>query len=284
MRAMRTNLDRYVSEICQYSLLSRDQELALAHRFREQGDLAAAHDLFVANLRFVVKLANDYRSYGLKVLDLIQEGNIGLMMAVRKFDPNRGCRLISYAAWWIRAYMHRFVLQMWSSVRIGTTQRARKLFFKLRSTRSRLTQQAVGEAPSIEQLAEALGVPERDVLEMEARLAAKDCSLDARIDDTSTTLHIDVLQSPGDNQEEQLAELESQRHLARAVQSSLEKLNTRERSVVEQRILNSEQKTLREIGGALGVSCERVRQIERAALGKLRTMLRRERFAGGASP
>src|SRR5262245_39119569 len=159
-------IDRFVSEINRYSLLTREQEMALALRYRDGGELEAAHHLVVSNLRFVVKIAHEYRGYGFKLLDLIQEGNIGLMMAVKKFDPSKGYRLISYAVWWIRAYIQNFIIRSWSLVKLGTTQAQRKLFFKLRSERERADRAAgPGSQASTSDLAKRLDVGESDVLD-----------------------------------------------------------------------------------------------------------------------
>ena len=152
-------IDRYVSEINRYKLLTREGEMELALRYRDASDLQAAHKLVVSNLRFVVKIAHEYRGYGFKLLDLIQEGNIGLMMAVKKFDPSKGYRLISYAVWWIRAYIQNFIIRSWSLVKLGTTQAQRKLFFKLRSERERADRAAgPGSTASTTELAQRLDV------------------------------------------------------------------------------------------------------------------------------
>jgi len=175
--AQDSTIDRYVAEINKYPLLTREEEVALAERYRKDGDLEAAHQLVVSNLRFVVKIAHEYRGYSLKLLDLIQEGNIGLMMAVKKFDASKGYRLISYAVWWIRAYIQNFIMRSWSLVKLGTTQAQRKLFFKLRSERERADREAgEGETATTKALAGRLEVAETDVVDMEARLAARDFS------------------------------------------------------------------------------------------------------------
>ena len=176
------SIDQYVAEINRYKLLTREQEVALALDYRDNSNLQAAHKLVVSNLRFVVKIAHEYRGYGLKLLDLIQEGNIGLMMAVKKFDVDKGYRLISYAVWWIRAYIQNFIMRSWSLVKLGTTQAQRKLFFKLRSERERANKRAGdGERASTKSLADRLAVGEKDVVDMEQRLAARDFSLDVEL-------------------------------------------------------------------------------------------------------
>ena len=168
------NIDQYVAEIKRYPLLNAEEELALARQYRDEGDIAAAHQLVVGNLRFVVKIAHEYRHYGMKTLDLIQEGNMGLMMAVKKFDPDRGYRLISYAVWWIRAQIQSFVQRSWSMVKVGMTSARRKLFFKVRSERNKLEQANPELKITAKHLSEALGVRESDVEEMEVYMAGRD--------------------------------------------------------------------------------------------------------------
>ena len=264
------NIDRYVAEIHKFPVLSREEELTLARRYHDTGDIEAAHKLVVSNLRFVVKIAHEYKGYGLKLLDLIQEGNVGLMLAVKKYEPERGYRLISYAVWLIRAYIRNFILRTWSFVRLGTTQASRKLFFKLRSTRSQLEQENEGVAPSSAELAKALNVPEAEVLDMEMRLAGRDFSLDAATDEDRPTRGLDRLPSPNENQEERLARLEDHALVEKVLASALDTLTDKERDIIERRILNEDPETLQQIGDRLGVSRERVRQLENRALKKLR--------------
>ena len=266
------DLDKYVAEIRKYPVLNREQELELALRYRDSGDVTAAHQLVVANLRFVVKIAHEFRGYSLKILDLVQEGNIGLMMAVKKFDPDRGYRLISYAVWWIRAYMRSFVMRTFSSVKLGSTHASRKLFFKLRSTKSRLEQDGQ-DAPSTEELARELGVTEGDVLDMEMRMSAKDFSLDAEGPDGRAGI-IDRLKSEDADQEELLGDAEIKQLNTATVQTAMKKLSDKERYIVEQRFLLDEPRTLSEIGEEFGVSRERIRQLEARAMGKLKIALK----------
>jgi RNA polymerase sigma-32 factor len=264
------NLDRYIAEVKSYALLGRDEEAALARRFRDEGDVAAAHELVVSNLRFVVKVAHQYKGYGFKLLDLIQEGNIGLMMAVKKFDPERGYRLISYAVWWIRAQIHSYLMKSWSMVKLGTTLSRRKLFFKLRSTRSKLEQEARGGKISAADLAESLGVSERDVNEMDMRMASRDFSLDAHVGEDTSTSHLDMLESQSANQEELIGEAQERALLHETTHQALENLDEREREIIQRRYLAEEPVTLQQIGDDFGVSRERVRQLESRALKKLR--------------
>ncbi|PLX94708.1 MAG: RNA polymerase sigma factor RpoH [Desulfuromonas sp.] len=262
--------DHYLAQINRFDLLSRDEEYDLARRYRQGGDLAAAHRLICANLRFVVKIAREYRSYGLKLLDIIQEGNIGLMMAVKKFDPERGIRLISYAVWWIRAYIQSYIIRNWSLVKIGTTQAQKKLFFKLNQAKKALLQLGGG---SSEEIAETLAVRSSEVDEMSVRLAGRDASLDVELVEGDGFSLLDTLADERENQEDLLLQHESENRLGRAVHKALSSLNPRERHIVEQRILVDEPRTLQELADDYGISRERIRQIEKNALGKLKGVL-----------
>lgn len=267
------SVDRYVQEINRYALLTREEEVALAERYRATGDLKIAHQLVVANLRFVVKISHEYRGYGLKLLDLIQEGNIGLMMAVKKFDPRKGYRLISYAVWWIRAYIQNFVIRSWSLVKLGTTQAQRKLFFRLRSERERADRDAgPGELASTKNLAKRLKVVEADVLDMEGRMAAHDFSLDTELESGGRQTHLDmVADAQVTSQEEALGEHE-ERHVVRTrVRQAMTTLNEKERFIVENRLMTDEPRTLQEIGARFRISRERARQIEGNVLRKIKT-------------
>jgi len=267
-----SDLDRYVAEIKQYPLLSRDEENALAMRYHDDGNIEAAHRLVVSNLRFVVKIAHEYRGYQLPLIDLIQEGTVGLMTAVKKFDPARGYRLISYAVWWIRAYIQDFILRSWSLVKMGTTRSKRKLFFKLRSTRARLEQHAHGnEAVTTGDLASELGVSEKDVDIMHLRLAARDFSLDNTLGDDSDVSHLDQLVYDDElSLEDEVAERQERQLVGGKMAAAMEDLDPRERMIIEEHILADDPKTLQEIGNNLKVSRERVRQLESRALKKLR--------------
>jgi RNA polymerase sigma-32 factor len=269
-------VDRYVREINKYPLLTRPDELALAVRYREGGQLEAAHKLVVSNLRFVVKVAHEYRGYGLKLLDLIQEGNIGLMIAVQKFEPKKGYRLISYAVWWIRAYIQNFIMRSWSLVKVGTTQAQRKLFFKLRSERERADRAAgPGAVASTESLAAKLAVHEHDITDMEMRLGVRDFSLDVEMQDGSRQNHLDLLANPDfvPSQEETYAHDEEQGQLRRRVREAIDVLNEKERYIVMNRLMAEEPQTLQQIGKHFAISRERARQIEGNVIRKIRAML-----------
>jgi RNA polymerase sigma-32 factor len=267
-------MDRYVGEINQYPILSREDEVELARRYAQHQDLRAAHQLVVSNLRFVVKIAHEYRGYGLKLLDLVQEGNIGLMMAVKKFDADKGYRLISYAVWWIRAYIQNFIMRSWSLVKLGTTQAQRKLFFKLRSERERAEREGMGDVvPLTRRLADRLEVGEADVLDMEMRLSARDFSLDAELQEGARQTHLDLLASPNEDQESTLATAEQRLLLRGKVHEAMGHLNEKERYIVEYRLMAEEPKTLQEIGKHFHISRERARQIEGNVIRKIRTHL-----------
>jgi len=264
-------LEHYMAQINRFALLSREEEVELACRYRRQGDLEAAHSLICANLRFVVKIAHEYRSYGMKVLDLIQEGNIGLMMAVKKFDPERGIRLISYAVWWIRAYIHNFIVRSWSLVKIGTTQAQKKLFFKLNQTRNAIRRLTGGEDTG--EIARELEVRDDEVEEMARRMAARDASLDLELIEGEDYTLMDSLADDRENQEDRLLLKEEDRILSRQVAAALRKLNDREKRIIQERILHDQPRTLQELANEFGISRERVRQLEKNALAKLKGVL-----------
>jgi len=265
------SFELYLAEINRFSLLDRHREYELACRWRREGDMEAAHRLVCANLRFVVKIAFQYRAYGIRLLDLIQEGNIGLMMAVKKFDPDRGIRLISYAVWWIRAYIQNFVIRSWSLVKIGTTQTQKKLFFKLGQARSVL-QRETGEADSAE-LARQLAVSDREVEEMALRMAGRDASLELELTDGNGFTLLDSLADSRENQEDLLVKAEEERNLSDHVRTAMDHLNVRERKIISDRILRDEPRTLQELADDYGISRERVRQLEKNALKKLKGSL-----------
>ncbi|HAD03466.1 MAG: RNA polymerase subunit sigma-70 [Desulfuromonadales bacterium GWD2_61_12] len=267
------SFDLYMSQIQRFALLSRDEEQELARRWRRQGDLAAAHALICANLRFVVKVAQEYRSYGVRLPDLVQEGNIGLMQAVKKFDPERGLRLITYAVWWIRAYMQSYIIRSWSLVKIGTTQAQKKLFYKLNQTREAI-RRLTGSEDS-DAIAESLAVREEEVEEMAVRMA-RDVSLDAELVEGEGFTLGDRLVDERENQEHRLIRHQEEAHLSAAVSSALQRLNERERAIVHDRILADEPRTLQELADDYGISRERVRQLEKNALAKLKGALAAE--------
>jgi RNA polymerase sigma-32 factor len=264
------SLTLYLSEINRFPLLSADEEQHLARRFRDEGDLQAAHALITANLRFVVKVAGEYRSYGMKMLDLIQEGNIGLMMAVRKFDPAKGVRLISYAVWWIRAYIQNHIISAWSLLKIGTTQAQRKLFFKLNQAKQAIISMT-GES-DLHSAALTLDVKDVEAQEMEQRLRGE-LSLDVEMFEGEGGTFLESLPDLRQNQEEILAQHQESAILEKGVASALENLNEKERFVIERRVASESPMTLQEIADHFSLSRERVRQIEDGALKKLKRLL-----------
>lgn len=266
-------LDHYMTQINQYQLLSRKAERTLALRYRNENDLEAAQHLVCANLRFVVKVAHEYRAYGLKLLDLIQEGNIGLMKAVKKFDPERSNRLISYAVWWIRAYIHNFIINSWSMVKIGTTQARRKLFFKLKQTQELLQRNT--EELSDEAVAAHLHVNVAEVREMSARLSG-DQSLDVELVEGEGQTWLDRLPSTDSDQEHLLIEHQETQNRTKTITQALKNLDKREQEIIHSRILTDTPATLQHLADQFSISRERVRQIEKRALQRLRACMEPE--------
>ncbi len=266
---VKNSLETYLIQINQFPLLTQEEEFRLAVRYRKNNDIEAAQKLITSNLRFVVKVAFEYKSYGVKLQDLIQEGNIGLMMAVKKFDPHKGYRFISYAIWWIRAYIQNFIIKTWSLVKIGTTQAQKKLFYKIGKVRKALESNGENEK-KYEILAKDLDVTKEDIIDMEQRMAARDLSLDAPFDDGQELTHLDLLREDSPNQEEAFAEEEEKKIREREVQNAMKRLNEKEVYIIKNRIMSDEPLTLQQIGDHLKLSRERVRQIESEALKKLK--------------
>ena len=266
------SLSLYLSEIRKFSVLSEDDEHQAAVRFFEKKDLEAAHKLITSNLRFVVKVAYEYRHYGLKMLDLIQEGNIGLMMAVRKYNPFRGVRLISYAVWWIRAYIQNHIISAWSLLKIGTTQAQRKLFFKLREAKNAIRRLSGGGDNDIHSTALSLNVSDSEVVEMEQRMRGES-SLDAEVPGSDGATVLEGLVDDRMNQEELLSEFQLHHKLRKDIAQAVECLNEKERFIIEHRITADDPMTLQEIASHFSISRERVRQIEEAALKKIKQSL-----------
>jgi RNA polymerase sigma-32 factor len=268
-------LQHYLVEIRKYPFLTREEEIRLAVDYREHGNLEAVSKLVLTNLRLVVHLARDYQYIHLPLMDLVQEGNVGLMQAVKKFDPNRGVRLSSYAAWWIRAYILRYILNNWRQVRVGTTQAQRKLFFNLKKEKERL--EAMGyEDVGPKLLAHELGVKESEVIEMQQRLGAPDLSLsEPRHEDSEETVgdSIPSLDLPID---EKLAKEEMEELLRRKIFEYSKDLSPRDMDFLQNRILAETPKSLAEIGRSYGISRERARQIEERMIKKLREFLMKE--------
>jgi RNA polymerase sigma-32 factor len=264
-------LQRYLAEIRRYPLLSREEEHRLAVQYREKKDIEAAYRLVTANLRLVVLIAREYQHAVRTLLDLVQEGNIGLMEAVKNFDPYRGIRFPSYAVWWIRAYIIRYVMNNWRMVKIGTTQAQRKLFFNLQKEKDRLEAEGFVARPKL--LAQRLDVKESEVVEMEQRLAARDLSVDAPVGAGETATMLDFLPSNEATAEEEVASAESRELISRKVKEFGDTLTGKDRVIFEGRLMAEEPLTLQEIGDRYGISRERVRQIEERVKKKLKAYL-----------
>jgi RNA polymerase sigma-32 factor len=275
-------LRAYMAEVARHPVLSREAEHELAVRYRETGDVDAAYKLVASNLRLVVKIAHEYRRTAFQLLDLVQEGNMGLMQAVKKYDPWKGVKLSSYAAWWIRAYIIRFIMENWRMVKLGTTQAQRKLFFNLAKEREKLLARGIEPTPRL--LAKNLQVEEKDVEEMSARMAADDLSLDAPLghdDDESRQTRLDRVVDDGRTSPDQAIGDEQLRRIFREKLEAFAKTITdeKERYIYQHRLLPPDGEaplTLQEIGDRFKLTRERARQIEAKLTGRLRAYLREE--------
>ncbi len=263
------SLDAYVNAVHQIPILSAEEEQALARRYTNDNDLDAAKQLVLAHLRFVVHVARGYNGYGLQLGDLIQEGNIGLMKAVKRFDPDIGVRLVSFAVHWIRAEMHEFILKNWRIVKIATTKAQRKLFFNLRKSKKRLGWMNTSEAQVV---AKDLGVPIATVLEMESRLSGRDVTFDAPpdADEDAPPAPVAYLVDLGADPYQSLADSGQETDDLDHLHQGLSKLDTRSRDIIQRRWLNDDKATLQDLADEYGVSAERVRQIEANAMKKMR--------------
>jgi RNA polymerase sigma-32 factor len=266
------SLDAYLERVSRIPVLSREDERALAERFRSEDDLDAARELVLSHLRFVVHIARGYSGYGLPIGDLIQEGNVGLMKAVKRFDPSLNVRLVSFAVHWIRAEIHEYVLRNWRLVKIATTKAQRKLFFNLRRLKKNLSWLTAEETAAV---ARDLGVSPGEVTEMEKRLAARDLSFDPapEADDEELYSPAAYLPAPDADPAEQVEDAESADDSSERLRGALSRLDARSRDIVQRRWISEDKATLHELAGKYGVSAERIRQIESSALGKLRGMM-----------
>lgn len=269
---------RYINRSMKTALLTREREFELARAWREQGDEQALHELVNAYGRLVIKLASRFRNYGLPMSDLVQEGNIGLLQAAARFEPEREVRFSTYAAWWIRSAMQDFVLRNWSIVRTGTTAAQKSLFFNLRRLRAKHAEDVDSwlSEDAKERIATELRVRVGDVEDMEMRLAGNDQSLNAFVSDASEDEWQDFMSDEGPSPEDQVRELHDTATRSRWLESALEELGARERTIIHERRLRDEPVTLEELGKKLGISKERVRQIEHKALQKLRASITRQ--------
>ena len=267
-------LSNYLNEIKKFPMLSAEEEYTLATRLRIHGDTDAAHQLVTSHLRLVAKLAMGYKGYGLPITDIMSEGNVGLMQAVQKFDPEKGFRLATYALWWVKAAMQEYILRSWSLVKIGTTAVQKKLFFNLRRAKNQIQAYEDGDLnpENLEKISKQLNVPEKEVVNMNRRLSGADPSLNAKIssDDGSQTEWQDWIEADTPNQEEEYAEKEEDSIRKDLISESLSVLNERELDIVQTRRLSEETTTLEELSEKYDISRERVRQIEVRALEKIK--------------
>jgi RNA polymerase sigma-32 factor len=261
-------LSRYLAEVRRHPLLTREQEHNLAVALREENDEEAAAKMITSNLRLVVKIAMEYQRTFVNVLDLIQEGNIGLMQAVARFDPYKGVKLSSYASWWIKAYILRYILNNWRMVKVVTTQTQRKLFFNLQKEKERL--ETMGFRPTSKLIAESLSVPEKDVVEMDKRLSQGELSMDLPLSDDSKASLGDLVSKDGPLQDDLIAENEMARIYHGKLQEYENQLSDKELYIYHNRMLAEQPMTLQEIGEVFGITRERVRQIEARILANLR--------------
>jgi RNA polymerase sigma-32 factor len=266
------SIESYVQAVNRFPLLSAEQEHELAVRFRDQGDLDAARQLVLSHLRLVVAIARGYLGYGLPHADLIQEGNVGLMKAVKRYDPDRGVRLVSFAVHWIKAEIHEFILKNWRLVKVATTKAQRKLFFNLRGMKQGSGALTAGEVQAV---AQALNVEEHDVREMETRMYGQDVSLDPSVDDEEETFApIAYLAAPNAEPTQHLEVAEREKLASEGLTRALATLDARSRHIVEARWLAEDNAaTLHELAAVYGISAERVRQIEAKALQKMKAAL-----------
>lgn len=275
-KALTTSTDpvsRYMAEIARYPLLTREQEHALALRLYEKKDPKAAEMLVTSNLRFVVKVAAEYTKFGAKLIDLVQEGNVGLMHAVREFNPYKGVRLITYAVWWIRGYIQEYLMRQYSMVRIGTTATQRKLFYQLQREREAL--EKLGAAQGIAQISGRLGIPEEEVQEMHSRLSGRDISLDAPVGDGEGSARLMDFQSETDSTDltDEIGTREEVSQLLDGIEKLRPSLNEKELFLLEARLLADEPMTLQEIGDKYGTTREAVRQMEARLIEKIKKVV-----------
>jgi RNA polymerase sigma-32 factor len=270
------NLTRYLREISKFPMLSLQEEVALSHLWRDRNDLGAAHKLVTSHLRLVAKIAMGYRGYGLPVGDLISEGSVGMMEAVKRFDPERGFRLATYAMWWIRAAIQEYILHSWSLVKIGTTAAQKKLFFNLRRLKGQMQAIEDGDLKpeQVSKIATMLAVPEQDVVSMNRRLAAPDHSLNAPVRADSEGEWQDWLVDESESQESSIGEHEELTGRQALLAPALQTLNARERRILEERRLKDEPATLEDLSQEYNISRERVRQIEVRAFEKLQKAMK----------
>jgi RNA polymerase sigma-32 factor len=265
------SIENYVQSVNRFPMLTAEAELQLARKFRTENDIESARQLVLSHLRVVVAIARGYTGYGLPQADLIQEGNIGLMKAVKRFDPERGVRLVSFAIHWIKAEMHEFILRNWRLVKIATTKAQRKLFFNLRSMKPGLESLTPAE---VKGMAKVLGVKPEEVVEMETRLSGQDIALEPKEDDDESYAPIAYLADPGAGPAQLAEDSESERLKSEGLEAALDSLDARSRRIIEARWLREKDAaTLHDLAAEFNVSAERIRQIEAKALGKMKSVL-----------
>ena len=269
------NLSSYMEQIKKFPLLEAKEEYMLAKAWKNQGDVKAAHKLVTSHLRLVAKIASGYRGYGLPLSDLISEGNIGMMHAVKRFEPEKGFRLATYAMWWIKASIQEYILRSWSLVKIGTTAAQKKLFFNLKKIKSKISAIEDGDLTpdQVDKIATELSVPHKEVISMNRRISGSDYSLNSPVTDDSNGEWQDWLEDDTQNQEASFADTEEYLIKKNILSDSLEYLNERERDIISDRQLSENPLTLEELSKRYGVSRERIRQIEAKAFEKLQTKM-----------
>lgn len=273
-----TGLSAYMAKIKQFPVLTADEEYSLATKVAHEKDIDSAHQLVTSHLRLVAKIANGYKGYGLPLVDIISEGNIGLMQAVKRFIPEKGVRLATYATWWIKAAIQEYILRSWSLVKIGTTAAQKKLFFNLRQIKNKIVNFANRSLThqEIKDIADELSVPEHEVSSMEQRMYHTDASLNEQVNnhsyqgDSSTTEKIDMLESTDSDHELIIGDVQEAAHRKQLLLNALDQLNERERDIIIKRRLTSPTVTLDELSKIYKVSCERIRQIEYRAFEKMK--------------
>lgn len=258
----------YLNEIRKYPLLTKEQEFELAKKYHETKDPKAAQALITANLRFVVKIAAEYSRFGARMIDLVQEGNMGLMHAVREFNPYKGVRLITYAVWWIRGYIQEYLMKQYSMVKIGTTHNQKKLFYQLQKEKRELD--ALGEMPDTKLIATRLGIPEEEVAKMSQRMSGRDVSLDAPLSDDSNNTLKDLQKATYDGPDEELSHQEEIQLLKEKIERIRPNLTEKEKIILEERLLADDPLTLQEIGEKYNITREAVRQAEARLMKKIR--------------
>lgn len=262
------SLVQYLTQIDNFPLLTREQEYQLAVKYKKDNDIEAAHTLVTSNLRFVVKIANRYHRYGYKLLDLIQEGNVGLMIAVKKYKPSMDTKLITYAVWWIKAKIREYIMANWSLIKMGTTQNQRKLFFKVKSLVTKYKQKGIDNIEN--EIAKELDIPIEEVLDFTNRINSRDTTFISSEDEDINGLTIESLDSGELSQEELLIHLENENIKNQKVKEALGILNDRERFIIYSRILKENPLTYQEIGDILQISKQRVKQLETNCLKKMK--------------